>query len=81
MNKNDPLYGTMEDIMSMPPAERLEWLGMLLNSWSSEYYNSEHPSVSDGVYDAHYQILLKTEKQYPALKRIDSPTNKVGAKA
>lgn len=49
-----------------------------LDQWNYEYYVLDNPSVSDAVYDKAMNKLIMLEKEYPELKRLDSPTMRVG---
>ncbi|WP_036431849.1 NAD-dependent DNA ligase LigA [Mycoplasmopsis cricetuli] len=60
--------------------KRIAKLVSMINFWNYEYYELDFPSISDQEYDIHYQELLALEKQYPELKKKNSPTNKVGGK-
>ena len=46
-----------------------------------DYYEHNSPALSDAQYDALRQRNLLIEKRFPKLKRADSPSGKVGAKA
>jgi len=52
----------------------------LLNTYAYEYYVLDNPSVSDAVYDSLMQKVKAFEEANPKKIRIDSPTQKVGAK-
>ncbi|MES2252916.1 MAG: NAD-dependent DNA ligase LigA [Pseudomonadota bacterium] len=43
------------------------------------YYHLASPEISDAMYDAIYQRNLAIERRFPDLRRIDSPTHRVGA--
>jgi DNA ligase (NAD+) len=58
---------------------RMKELGLLLDKYSSEYYQSDSPTVPDAEYDALYAELAQLEKKYPELQLINSPTNRVGS--
>ncbi len=49
-----------------------------LTQWGKEYYEQDNPSVEDYVYDRAYQRLVELETQFPELKSVDSPTQRVG---
>lgn len=49
-----------------------------LNQWNYEYYALDNPTVSDAVYDRAMKELILLETEFPELKRIDSPTLRVG---
>lgn len=43
------------------------------------YYHLAAPEITDGMYDALYQRNRAIERRFPDLRRIDSPTHRVGA--
>ncbi len=43
------------------------------------YYHLAAPEISDAMYDALYQRNLAIERRFPDLRRIDSPTHRIGA--
>lgn len=51
-----------------------------LNVYAEEYYKNDNSLISDYEYDLLYKDLLDIEKQYPEIKRDDSPSNRVGDK-
>ena len=52
-----------------------------INKAIYEYYVLDNPTLTDQEYDDAYMELLRIEKEYPELKREDSPTNRVGGEA
>lgn len=60
---------------------RINELINIINKASYEYYVNDNPTISDQEYDDFYSELLKLEKKYPELKRLDSPTHRVGGEA
>ena len=52
----------------------------LLNRYTTEYYTSDNPSVSDSEYDRLYRELVELETAYPDQVLADSPTHRVGGK-
>ncbi len=46
--------------------------------YNHQYYILDEPSVPDAEYDRLMQALIALEVQYPELKTIDSPSQKVG---
>ena len=54
--------------------KRIDQLITLINKWNRLYYLENFSAVSDSVYDQHLEELKKWEKEYPDLKRVDSPT-------
>ncbi|MEQ8700374.1 MAG: NAD-dependent DNA ligase LigA, partial [Bauldia litoralis] len=45
----------------------------------ARYYQDDAPTVSDAEYDALRQRNAAIEAKFPALKRPDSPSERVGA--
>ncbi len=45
---------------------------------SYEYYTLDNPTVSDEVYDQWLRELINLEETYPELKKVDSPTLRIG---
>lgn len=58
--------------------KKIDSLIKKLNQWEYEYYALENPSVSDYEYDITLKELKEIEELNPELKRLDSPTNRVG---
>jgi len=49
-----------------------------INYHNERYYNEDNPEISDMEYDNLVKELIQLEEENPELKRIDSPTNRVG---
>jgi len=64
-----------------PAAEeqRAEALRRALNHHNYCYYVLDDPEIPDAEYDRQFRELASLEQQYPALRRPDSPTQRVGA--
>ena len=62
---------------SQSSIERIRELITKLNQWRHEYYNLNAPTVSDTVYDRHYDELERLEHQTGILMS-NSPTQTVG---
>lgn len=60
--------------------EHAQTLRAELNQHNYFYYVIDDPKISDAEYDQLFHELLQLEQQYPALKTLDSPTQRVGAK-
>ncbi|MBI2609356.1 MAG: NAD-dependent DNA ligase LigA [Deltaproteobacteria bacterium] len=58
--------------------KEIEKLTKDLNYHSWRYYVLDDPEISDAEYDELFKKLEKLEKEFPQLKRSDSPTQKVG---
>lgn len=50
-----------------------------LAAYQKAYYVDNHPLVSDLEYDRLFDRLVALETQYPHLKLVDSPTQRVGS--
>ena len=48
-----------------------------LNRWRNEYYTLNAPTVTDAVYDRHFDELKRLEKEV-GFKMSNSPTQTVG---
>jgi DNA ligase (NAD+) len=57
---------------------RIKELQDLLNQYNYEYHVLDKPSIPDAEYDRLLKELLSLEEQFPALKTLDSPTERVG---
>ena len=62
----------------MLPAERISQLTDQLNYYNQRYYQDSVSEVSDFEFDQLLAELTNLETQHPALKRDDSPTQRVG---
>ena len=60
---------------------RIDELVNLINYHNEKYYNDDNPEITDLEYDTLMKELTKLEEENPQLKRINSPTNRVGGKA
>ena len=58
--------------------QRIDELSALIEYHNHLYYNKDEPEISDFEYDKLLRELENLESEYPALRRPDSPTNKVG---
>ncbi len=52
-----------------------------INQWDHDYYVLDQPSVSDAEYDLAFRALLALEDEHPELITVESPSQRVGAKA
>ncbi|QJW90634.1 NAD-dependent DNA ligase LigA [Spirosoma taeanense] len=62
----------------MTPQERISELTERLNYYNHQYYQNSVSEVDDFTFDQLLQELTDLEKQYPDLRRSDSPTARVG---
>ncbi len=60
---------------------RINELSALINKYDKAYYADATPLVSDREYDELFRELQDLEAQFPALKKSDSPTQRVGSDA
>ncbi|WP_408906031.1 NAD-dependent DNA ligase LigA [Nguyenibacter vanlangensis] len=75
------------DLATLPPdalsesqaAAELERLAARLHDLDRAYYEQDAPAVSDAEYDALRRRNLAIETRFPALRRADSPSLRVGA--
>lgn len=65
----------------MDAEKRINELIDLINYHNEKYYNEDKPEIEDFEYDNLMKELIKLEEENPKLKRIDSPSNRVGGKA
>mgnify|MGYP003599994606 CR=1 FL=1 len=68
------------DLFSEPSPEeiRVAELREALALHNTAYYVNDAPTISDAEYDALFRELQQLEAQYPDLRSIDSPTQRVG---
>lgn len=57
---------------------RINELINILNEANYEYYVNDNPTLTDQEYDKYLRELINLEEKYPDLKRVDSPTSRVG---
>lgn len=68
--------------MSLSVSEaRIQDLHQLINQLNHQYYDLDEPSVPDAEYDRHLRELQALEAEFPELKTLDSPSQKVGGQA
>jgi DNA ligase (NAD+) len=70
----------LPDLFSDPSPEeiRVAELREALALHNTAYYVNDAPTISDTEYDALFRELQQLEAQYPDLRSIDSPTQRVG---
>ncbi|MBA6294496.1 NAD-dependent DNA ligase LigA [Colwellia sp. MB02u-9] len=61
--------------------KRITEICQLLNHYNHQYYVLDEPSVPDIEYDRLMRELMTLETAHPALKTLDSPSQKVGGAA
>ena len=62
-------------------SKRVAELHQLINQYNNQYYVLDEPTVPDVEYDRLMKELISIEDEYPELKTVDSPSQKVGGKA
>lgn len=70
---------TPSELSEQEAKAELARLATVLEKANADYHTADAPNLSDGDFDALKQRNLEIEKQFPNLKRVDSPTDKVGA--
>ncbi|MFA5021905.1 MAG: NAD-dependent DNA ligase LigA [Patescibacteria group bacterium] len=67
--------------MNQAEAEkRIDKLVPQINELRYRYHVLNDPGVTDEVYDSLQRELVELEKQFPDLKRLDSPLQRIGSK-
>ena len=61
--------------------EKAKELREKLREYNYYYFIEDDPQISDRKYDQLMQELVELEEEYPALKKDDSPTQRVGGEA
>ena len=68
----------VEDLGEAEAADELARLAAEIAGHDRRYYAEDKPTVSDAEYDALRQRNAAIEARFPALKRADSPSERVG---
>jgi DNA ligase (NAD+) len=79
MAKAGAAHKPVEDLNEVEAAAELARLAEEIAAHDRRYYQEDAPSVSDAEYDALRQRNQAIETRFPALKRKDSPSARVGA--
>ena len=58
--------------------KKIEQLTATINYHNKLYYTDDNPEIEDYEYDKLFRELESLEREFPELKKDDSPTNKVG---
>lgn len=77
---NLELFGAPAPAVPADAAIKAEALRTLLNTWGHAYYVQDAPQVPDAEYDRVFRELQALEEAHPALRTVDSPTQRVGGK-
>lgn len=59
--------------------DRMNELIEIINQANKDYYINDNPTITDQEYDRYMEELIKLEEAHPELKRLDSPTQRVGS--
>lgn len=71
----------VDDMTEGEGAAELARLSALLHAANTAYHGADAPQISDADYDTLKRRNAAIESRFPALKRADSPSEKVGAAA
>ncbi len=74
-----PVPKPVDQLSKVEAATELEFLASEIARHDALYYQRSQPEIEDATYDALRRRNRKIEVRFPALVRIDSPTDKVGA--
>ncbi len=69
----------VEDLSAAEAAAELQRLATEIAGHDRRYYEQDAPTVTDAEYDALRQRNAAIEARFPALRRADSPSGRVGA--
>jgi DNA ligase (NAD+) len=69
----------VEKLSAAEAAAELQRLATEIAGHDRRYYEQDAPTVADAEYDALRQRNAAIEARFPALKRVDSPSGRVGA--
>jgi DNA ligase (NAD+) len=70
----------LEPMTSLADLEkRVSQLSQQLHEYNHQYYVLDNPTVPDSEYDRLFHELKAIEAAHPQLRRMDSPTQRVGA--
>ncbi|PCG20459.1 NAD-dependent DNA ligase LigA [Brachyspira sp. G79] len=58
--------------------QKIQQLTETINYHNKLYYTDDNPEIEDYEYDKLFRELENLEREFPELKKVDSPTNKVG---
>jgi DNA ligase (NAD+) len=71
----------MPAVVSKDPADRVEELRALIRHHNELYFEKDAPEIPDADYDALVRELRALEDEFPDLRTVDSPTQRVGGAA
>jgi DNA ligase (NAD+) len=67
------------DLSEAEAAAELARLARLIGAANRAYHTQDAPEITDAAYDALKRRNLEIEARFPALKRDDSPSDRIGA--
>ena len=76
MPQNQPVYDLTEEQARAELARLADALGKA----NIDYHGEDLPTVDDAVFDGWKRRNQEIEALFPALKRVDSPSDQVGAR-
>ena len=79
MEQTGPAKKDVADLSEAEAEAELARLVAVIAGHDRRYYDEDKPSISDADYDALRQRNGAIEDRFPALKRTDSPSGRVGA--
>ena len=59
--------------------KRIQELTDIINKANRDYYINDNPTITDQEYDRYMEELMRLEEAHPELKKVDSPTQRVGS--
>jgi len=74
-----PSSNTSSNLKPEQAKQEIETLCEKLNRYQYEYHVLSRPSISDREYDRLFDRLLELERAFPAYRRADSPTQRIGS--
>jgi len=61
-------------------AKKIQQIAVILEEHNYRYYVLDQPTISDKEYDDLLKNLIELEEQFPDLKDLNSPTQRIGSK-
>ena len=72
-------HSAADDDRTLAARARIDQLTEEINRHDHLYYVKDAPEISDFEYDALFGRLKRLEEDHPGLRKLDSPTQRVGA--
>ncbi len=79
MRKSDLAKKAVKELSADEAAAELERLARVIAEADEAYYGADRPVMTDAEYDALFRRNALIEREFPKLKRQDSPSMRVGA--